>query len=79
MHAGDDLHQRRFAGAVFADEAVDFARTEREIDIAQRVNAAEGLRDAAHLEKRRASRCFRGHFAERGHFRQPAFRRYAGK
>ena len=43
MHAGDDLHQRRLAGAVLADEAVDLAGAEREVDIAQRLHAAERL------------------------------------
>ncbi len=33
MHAGDDLHQRALAGAVLADEAVDLARAQREVDV----------------------------------------------
>ena len=37
MHAGDDLHQRRLAGAVLADEAVDLAGAQREIDVAKRL------------------------------------------
>ena len=45
MHAGDDLHQRALAGAVLADETMDLAGGEREVDPAQRLDAAEGLRD----------------------------------
>ncbi len=41
VDAGDDLHQRRFAGAVLADQAVDFAGCEGEIHPAQRRDAAE--------------------------------------
>ncbi len=42
VHAGDDLHQRAFAGAVLADETVDLAGREREIDTTKRLDAAEG-------------------------------------
>jgi hypothetical protein len=45
MHTGDDLHQRAFPGAVFADETMDLAGGKREVDPAQRLDAAEGLRD----------------------------------
>ena len=45
MHAGDDLHQRRLAGAVLADETMDLAGEQREVDPAKRLDAAEGLRD----------------------------------
>ena len=45
MHAGDDLHQRAFSRAVFADETMDLAGREREVDAAQRLDAAEGLRN----------------------------------
>ena len=41
--AGDDLHQRALAGPVLADETMDLAGGEREIDVAQRLDAAEGL------------------------------------
>ena len=53
MHAGDDLHHRRFAGAVLADKAVDFALHQREVHVAQRMHAAERLRDADHFEQGR--------------------------
>ncbi len=46
VHAGDDLHQRLLAGAVLADEAMDFAGAEREVDLAKRFDTAEGFRDA---------------------------------
>ena len=39
-HAGQDLDQRRLAGAVVADEADDLALVDVEIDAAQRVDAA---------------------------------------
>ena len=51
MHAGDDLHQRALAGAVLADETVDLAGGEREVDVAQRLDAAERLRDAVQFEE----------------------------
>ena len=36
VHAGDDLHQRRLAGAVLADQTMDLAGAQREVDVAQR-------------------------------------------
>ena len=54
VYARDDLHQRRLAGAVLADQAVDLAGAQHEIDVAQGRDAAEGLRDAIHGEPRRA-------------------------
>ena len=56
VHAGDDLHQRAFAGAVLAGEAVDLAGLQREIDAAQRLDAAERLGDAGQFEPRRRHR-----------------------
>jgi hypothetical protein len=41
MHAAQDLHQRRFAGAVFANQGRDLARIQREIGVTQRMRAAE--------------------------------------
>ena len=52
MHAGEDVHQRRLAGAVLAEERVDLAGLQVEVDAAQRLDAAEALLDAAHLEER---------------------------
>ena len=51
MHAGDDLHQRALAGAVLADQAVDFARGEGEIHVAQRRDAAERLGDPGKFQQ----------------------------
>ena len=56
VHTGDDLHQGRFSGSVFADKAVDFAGAERKVDAAQRLDAAERFGNAGKLEKRRPAR-----------------------
>ena len=50
VHAGDDLHERRLAGAVLADEAVDLARAQGEVDAPQGLDAAEALGDALHRD-----------------------------
>ncbi len=52
VHAGDDLHHGGLAGAVLADQAVDLAFAQLEIDVAQGRDAAEGLRDALHAQAR---------------------------
>ncbi len=46
MHAGDDLAEGRLAGAVLADERVDRAALDLEVDSRQRLDAAEALPDA---------------------------------
>ena len=52
--AGEYFDQRRLAGAVGAEQAVNLARRDVEIDAAQGDRtAAEGLADIAHLQKRR--------------------------
>src|SRR6185437_8999923 len=51
VRAGDALDQRRLAGAVVADERHDLARTQLEVDVGERLDRAEGLRDPAELEK----------------------------
>ena len=43
----------RFAGPIFADKPVDFAGLQRQIDIAQRRDAAEGFRDTDQFEQGR--------------------------
>ena len=53
VQAGDDLHQGRLAGTVLADQAVDFAGAQHEVDVAQGRDAAERLGDAAQFERRR--------------------------
>ena len=50
-HAGDDLDQRRLAGAILADEAMHLAGLERQVDVAQRMHAPEELRDVLKLEE----------------------------
>ena len=45
VDAGQDLHQRRFAGAVLAHQRVNLAGHELEPDVAQRAHAGEGLAD----------------------------------
>ena len=52
LHAGNDLDQRRLARAVLADQAMDLARLEAEVDVAERVNAAESLGNVAEFEER---------------------------
>src|SRR5258708_38076790 len=52
MKARDDLHEGRLAGAVLADQAVDLAPAQHEIDVAQRCDAAERLGDAVHGKRR---------------------------
>ena len=41
MHAAEDLHERRLAGAVLADQRRDLARIQLEVRVAQRARAAE--------------------------------------
>ena len=52
VHAGERLGQRRLAGAVFADDGVDFAVLQREVDILDGGDAAEFLGRLAQLEDR---------------------------
>ena len=48
--AGDDPDERRFAGAVLADECMHLAGRQIERDAPERVHAAEGLVDAVSRE-----------------------------
>ncbi len=50
VHAGEDLHQGRFARAVLTHEGVDFTAPEVEVDVVQRRYAGEGFRDAFRFE-----------------------------
>ena len=50
--AGENLDQRRFAGAVMADQRHDFAGMKIDRHPIDGVNAAEGERNVAHLDKR---------------------------
>ena len=51
MHAAKDANERRLAGAVLADDGVDFADGDVEVDAGERHGGAEMLADA--LERRR--------------------------
>ena len=46
VEAVEDRHQRRFAGAVFADDAMNDAALDAQIDVVVGVNRAESLIDA---------------------------------
>ena len=50
VHAGEDLHQGRFARAVLAHERVYFAAPQVEVDVAQDCDAGEGFGDAFGFE-----------------------------
>ena len=52
VHAGDDLDQRRLAGAVLADQRVDRATVDRQAAGGQGHHGSEGLGDVAQLESR---------------------------
>ena len=52
VDAGQHLHERRFAGAVFADERHDLALADLELRIVQRVDAREVFLDPGHSENR---------------------------
>jgi hypothetical protein len=52
--SGYYFHQRRFAGAVIAHEAEDFARLDRKGHVGQRLNGAEILRNVVQLKNRHA-------------------------
>ena len=50
VDAGQDLHQRRLAGAVRAEERHHLAGLDDEIDVGEHGDAAERFPDPAHLE-----------------------------
>jgi len=51
VDAGDDLDQRRLAGAVLAEQRMHLAGVHVEVDVAQHPDAGEGLRDAAERQR----------------------------
>ena len=53
LRAGDGLDQRGLAGAVVAHERDDLARVDLEVDVGERLDGAEALRDPDALEQRR--------------------------
>ena len=52
-HAGEDLDQRRLAGAIVADQADDLAAVDVQVDAAEREDAAVGLGDVRSSISRR--------------------------
>src|ERR1700722_646694 len=52
VHASEDLHPRRFSGAIFPDQRDDLARADREGDIAEGNDARESLSNAFEFENR---------------------------
>jgi hypothetical protein len=52
LRSGQDLHQRRFSGAVLADERVHFAGFDIERDAVERTDAGERLHDPRHAQER---------------------------
>ncbi len=61
VEAVEDRHQRRLAGAVLADDAVDDAALDDEVDVLVGVNRAEALVDADQLDGGRGSAGLGGH------------------
>src|SRR5712671_1427016 len=53
VDSGEQIEQRRLAGAVRTDEAVDLGARDRKGNAVERVDAAEALRDAFRLQERR--------------------------
>ena len=51
VHAREHLHERALAGAVFADERVDFTRADLEVDVVERDGRPEALRHRRHPEE----------------------------
>ena len=51
VDTGEDFDQRRLAGAVLAEQRVDFAAPDVEIDAVERQRSGESLGEARHFEK----------------------------
>src|SRR5262249_52840966 len=49
--AGEDLHERALAGAVLAEEGVDFAAANREVRAREGLHLAEALRHPLHRQQ----------------------------
>ena len=78
QHAIDDLDQGGLAGAVLAEQGVDLARPDVEIDPGIGETAGELLDDAAKMQQRRASSGAVPHFLSRRFLHPcPQFRRRA--
>ena len=50
VRTAEDLHQRRFAGSVLAEQHVHFAGVQRQVDAVERDDAGKCLADPGHLE-----------------------------
>ena len=61
MNAGDDLNQRRLAGAVLAEQSMDFTGIKRKRYVLQRLRRVEPFGDAADIENRRVALICPGH------------------
>ena len=55
VEAGEDVHERALAGAVLAEQRVDLARPQVEVDVVVGEDAREALDDPGRLERGRAS------------------------
>ena len=53
VRAGEDLHQRRLAGAVVADKRADFSRLDGEVRAIESAHMPEAARDRTGFEQRR--------------------------
>ncbi len=62
VHAGDDLHERRLAGTVLADDGVHLTGGHVEVDALQHGHAVERLADAAQGQRRRDASARRRRF-----------------
>jgi hypothetical protein len=77
--AGDEVDQRALAGAIFAEEHVDFAGAQIEVDVVERENARKPLADAGQPQDfhgvggRSAARFGSRHEASRGDGRRERF------
>ena len=56
LRAGQNLEQRRLAGAVLAEKRMDLRRSHFEMDVLKRKHAGKALADAGHLEDRAVRR-----------------------
>jgi hypothetical protein len=65
-HAGEGVHQRRFTGAVLAEQRMDLAGPHIEIDVVQRVHAWEGFAYAFGRQDRRRAQSRLLRCGERG-------------
>ena len=63
----EDVHERRLAGAVLAQQGVDLAGLDVEVDAVVGDHARVALGDAAHLQRRRADALRRQGGVRRGH------------